>query len=81
MRRFPKVWARTPIVRDGELLGLMQRRGFIGMFDARTAAGGYGIGSFVCPASAILAIEMHAIKKSKRRRPSTGSIAGSGDRR
>jgi hypothetical protein len=66
VRRFPKVWGRTAIVRDGELLGFIQRRNFVGMFDARTAAGGGGIGSFVCRAAAILAIEMHAIKKRKR---------------
>jgi hypothetical protein len=61
-------------VRDGELLGVIQRRGFIGMFDARTAAGG-AIGSFTCPATAILEIEMHAIKKCKRRkRDEVGSL-------
>jgi hypothetical protein len=64
-RRFPKIWGVTPIVRDGVLIGVMQRRGFVGLFDARTSAGG-SIGSFVCRAAAILAIEMHAIKKRKR---------------
>ena len=64
VRRFPKVWARTEITPEGVLIGVMQRRGFIGLFDAQTSAGG-SIGAFTCPSTAILEIEMHAIKKLK----------------
>jgi hypothetical protein len=67
VRRFPKIWGRTAIVRDGELLGFVQRRGLIGMFDARTAAGG-GLGSFSERHRAIAALEEFANRKRRRRK-------------